>query len=78
MGEGEVFAFLERGVNVVATSLDLQQLEYLKNRSEKYDAALVHQELDVTSSRSIAKAVDRLRHVTGGRLDFLISTHTPK
>ena len=74
MGEGEVFAFLERGVNVIATSLDLKLLEYLKNDVEKYGASLVHQELDVTSPRSIARAVDRLRHVTGGRLDFLMST----
>ena len=74
MGEGEVFAFLERGVNVVATSPDLQLLEFLKDsKIEKHGASLVHQELDVTSPQSIAKAVDRLRHVIGGRLDFLMS-----
>lgn len=73
MGEGEVFAFLERGVNVIATSLDLKLLEYLKTDVEKYGASLVHQQLDVTSPQSIATAVDRLRHVTGGRLDYLLS-----
>lgn len=76
MGDGEVHAFLARGVNVIATSLDLKLLEYLKGAEERYGkfgASLVHQELDVTSPGSIAKAADRLRHVTGGRLDYLIS-----
>lgn len=76
MGEGEVFAFLERGVNVIATSIDVKLLEYLKGeevRFEKYGAALVRQELDVTSPESITRAVDRLRHITGGRLDYLMS-----
>lgn len=73
MGEGEVFAFLERGVHVIATSLDLKLLEYLKDNGEKYGASLIHQELDVTSPQSIAEAVDRLRDITGGRLDYLMS-----
>lgn len=73
MGDGEVSAFLEHGVNVVATSIDIRLLDYLQNDAEKYGAAVVHQELDVTSPQSIAKAVDRLRYITGGRLDFLMS-----
>lgn len=76
MGEGEVFAFLERGVSVIATAVDLQLLDYLgdiEKDFQKYGAALVRQQLDVTSTDSIARAVDRLRHITGGRLDFVMS-----
>ena len=76
MGEGEVFAFLEKGVNVIATSVDAKLLDYLSGVEEdfeKYGAALVRQELDVTSPESIARALDRLRHITGGRLDYLMS-----
>ena len=77
MGEAHCHAFLERGVNVVATALDVKLLEHLNpgELKDKYGskAVLVRQELDVTDPQSIARAVDRLRHVIGGRLDFLIS-----
>jgi 1-acylglycerone phosphate reductase len=77
MGEGEVVAFLENGVSVIATSIDLKLIEYLKEKAPKYEkhgASIVRHQLDVTSPQSIAAAVDRLRHITGGRLDFLMST----
>jgi len=73
MGDGEVVAFLNAGVNVVATALSLELLEYLQNDAKKYGASLVCQELDVTSPTSIQNAVDSVSSITGGRLDFLIS-----
>ena len=74
MGDAEVKAFLNRGVNVIATSIDVKMLEYLRLDDEKYGVSMVHLELDVTSSESIAAAVEQVTKITEGKLDFLMST----
>jgi NADP-dependent 3-hydroxy acid dehydrogenase YdfG len=73
MGEGHLAAFLKRGVNVIATSIDMKFLENLNTRQGKNGAYVVKMVLDVTSAESIAEAVERVSNITGGRLDFLLS-----
>ena len=73
MGEGHADAFLKRGVNVVATSIDMKFLENLNTVQGKNGAYVVKMVLDVTSAESIAEAVERVSKITGGRLDFLLS-----
>jgi 1-acylglycerone phosphate reductase len=73
MGDAHVHSFLERNVNVVATSLDLGLLNYLQTYELKSAASLQLVELDVTNAESIAAAVEKVERVTGGRLDFLMS-----
>ena len=73
MGEGHLNAFLKRGVNVIATSIDMKFLEGLNVVDGKNDAYVVKMVLDVTSRESIDEAVERVSKVTAGRLDYLIS-----
>ena len=73
MGEGHVNAFLKRGINVLATSISMELLKDLKTDDGKDGAYIVRFELDVTSSESIASAVERVERITNGRLDFLLS-----
>ena len=73
MGEGHANAFLKRGINVVATGIDMKFLEGLKLESGKNGAYPVRMQLDVTSTESIASAVERVENLTGRRLDFLMS-----
>lgn len=75
MGEGEVQAFLNRGINVFATAVDLGLLSYLESKNETR-ASVICLELDVTSPQSIALAVQEVEKVTGGRLDFLMSAYS--
>ena len=77
MGEGEVNAFLERGVSVVATTIDLKLLENCKFNSGKDGAHVVNEVLDVTSQESIAAAVKSVTSTTGGKLNFLMSMFVP-
>lgn len=74
MGDAEVDAFLRRGVNVIATAVNIGLLDYLRSDEiEKYGASLAHVELDVTNPESIKAAVGRVEIITGGKLDFLMS-----
>jgi NADP-dependent 3-hydroxy acid dehydrogenase YdfG len=73
MGEGEVNAFLKRGVCVIATTIDLKLLEDCQFDSGKDGAYAVNLALDVTSSKSIAAAVKSVSSTTGGKLNFLMS-----
>lgn len=73
MGEGEVNAFLERGVCVVATTIDLKLLENCQFSSGKDGAFVVNEVLDITSPDSIAAAVKSVTSTTGGKLNFLLS-----
>ena len=66
-------AFLKRGVNVIATSIDMKFLENLETVQGKNGAYVVKMVLDVTSAESIAEAVERVSKITGGRLDYLLS-----
>ena len=76
MGDGHVQAFLRRGVNVVATNIDMKLMEYLP-RDESATPKLVQVQLDVTSKESIDAAVEKVREITSGRLDWLMSTPLP-
>lgn len=73
MGEGHANAFLNRGINVICTSIDMMFLENLNLVDGKNGAYPVRMELDVTSSESIGSAVDRISKITGNRLDFLLN-----
>ncbi|KAK5167336.1 uncharacterized protein LTR77_007035 [Saxophila tyrrhenica] len=73
MGEGHMKALLSRGISVIATSIDLKLLEYLDATSHGDDAEVFKLELDVTSKESIAATVERVKEITGGKLDFLLN-----
>ena len=73
MGEGHVNAFLKRGINVIATGVDMKLLDGLNIGNGKNGAYPVKIELDVTSAESIASAVKRVEAITGRKLDFLLS-----
>lgn len=73
MGEGEVKAFLDRGVSVVATAIDVDLLMTIKAPEGANSPSLERLELDVTSAESISAAVTKVQGITGGKLDFLIS-----
>ena len=74
MGEGHVRAFLERGISVFATSIDIKLLEDCKFSNGKNQASTIFLQLDVTSQDSINAAVKQVESITAGRLDFLMST----
>ena len=73
MGDGHMRAFLNRGVNVIATAMDVELLSYLERDDDKYGASLAHVQLDVASDESIKQAVEEIGAITGGRLDWLMS-----
>ncbi|KAF2169142.1 hypothetical protein M409DRAFT_52428 [Zasmidium cellare ATCC 36951] len=73
MGEAEAAAFLKRGVNVIATSIDTDDIEYLQPEKDRNDGFLVTLRLDVTSTKSIDAAVKQVENLTDGKLDFLIN-----
>jgi len=73
MGEGHVNAFLKRGINVVATTLDMNMILNLPIETEGHPAELAKVELNVTSKESIDSAVEEVRKITSGRLDFLLN-----
>jgi NAD(P)-dependent dehydrogenase (short-subunit alcohol dehydrogenase family) len=73
MGEGHVNALLERGINVVATAIDIKLLANLQVRTNTNGAAVVRLQLDVTSPESIASVVEEVKQKTDGRLDFLFN-----
>ncbi|KAK4503536.1 hypothetical protein PRZ48_004451 [Zasmidium cellare] len=73
MGEAEAAAFLKRGVNVIATSIDTNDIEYLEPKQGTSDGFLVTLRLDVTSSKSIDAAVKQVENLTDGKLDFLVN-----
>ncbi len=73
MGEGEVKAFMDRGINVVATAQDIKLLDHLALNEKNGSASIERLELDVVSPDSIKAAVEKVTSLTDGRLDFLIS-----
>lgn len=74
MGEGHAIALLKRGINVIATSIDMKLLDDLKIGNGRDGARMEKLELDVTSADSIAAAVEQVTKISGGRLDLLLST----
>lgn len=73
LGDALTLELLRRGVNVIATGLHLNDLDYLEQAGTGKLAKL---ELDVTSSSSIAEAVTETQRITNGGLDFLFSRST--
>lgn len=69
LGDALTTEFLARGVAVIATSLDLKLLDYLPQEIE----TLKRVQLDVTSSESISSAVQAIKTITGGQLDYLVN-----
>ena len=70
LGDALVDELLLRGINVIATGLDLEHLDTL-NSSDS--ARLEELKLDVTSPSSISAAVRKTEEITGGQLDILIN-----
>lgn len=64
---------MKRGVNVIATSIDTNDVEYLEPKKGSSDGFLVTLKLDVTSPKSIHAAVERVEQLTDGKLDFLMN-----
>lgn len=73
LGEAEATAFLQRGINVIATSLETHGVEHVAAPPGSRDGFLIRMHLDVTSSRSIAATVRFVAEVTDGKIDFLIN-----
>lgn len=73
MGEAEAAAFLKRGVNVIASSIDTNDVEYLEPENGSSDGFLVTLRLDVTSTKSIDAAIKQVENLTDGKLDFLVN-----
>lgn len=73
MGEGHANALLERGINVIATAIDMQLLDSLQVRTNSNGAALIRLQLDVTSQDSINSAVEEVKQTTNGKLHWLFN-----
>ncbi|KXT16638.1 hypothetical protein AC579_6666 [Pseudocercospora musae] len=75
MGEAEAQAFLKRGINVVATSIEIDQkeVEHASPEPGTQDGFLVRVYLDVTSAKSIASAVRMVDQLSDGKLDWLVN-----
>lgn len=82
IGEAEVAAFLKRGVNVIATSIDIEENAHdiddlkkqLNDNRDRLEGFLVSLRLDVTSTESIEAALEKVKELTGGRLDYLVNS----
>ncbi|CAK3952664.1 Hypothetical predicted protein [Lecanosticta acicola] len=73
IGEAYAITFRRRGVNVIAAAADTNGMEYLEPEKGSDDGFLITLELDATSASSIAAAVQQIRQLTDGTLDFLIN-----
>ncbi|KAF2215754.1 hypothetical protein CERZMDRAFT_6003, partial [Cercospora zeae-maydis SCOH1-5] len=80
LGDAEATAFLQAGINVIATSLETQTIEHASNPSpptghstSEPGGFLIRMHLDVTSQQSIAEAYRLVKELTSGRLSFLIN-----
>lgn len=71
MGDALAVELMDRGFNVIATALDLPDLDYLKSPSPT--VALEKLQLDVTKTDSISAAAAKTEKITNGRLDVLIN-----
>lgn len=75
LGDALTTELLSHGVNVIATALELQSLDYLVASGQ---ARVEKLQLDVTSTSSIQSVMTETERITGGRLDLLISKfHSP-
>lgn len=67
IGEALAKAFHKRGLRVFATARTLAKVEQLR------DLGMDVIQLDVVNEKSIQQAVEEVRGVTGGKLDFLVN-----
>lgn len=68
MGSALVLAFQKRGISVFATGRELSKLSHLKGLP---DVTILP--LNPTSATSVEAAVEKVKAVTGGKLDFLVN-----
>ncbi|EME46324.1 hypothetical protein DOTSEDRAFT_111213, partial [Dothistroma septosporum NZE10] len=66
-------ALLRRGINIIATSIDTPDITYLHPEPGSDHGFLITLQMDVTSRRSIAKAVETVERLTDGKLHFLVN-----
>ena len=74
LGDALTTELLARNINVIATNIRIEDMEYLSSTpSSSQDARLEKLQLDVTDLESIATARDATAKLTGGKLDFLFN-----
>ncbi|KAI5358253.1 Putative short-chain dehydrogenase/reductase SDR, NAD(P)-binding domain superfamily [Septoria linicola] len=73
LGEAEANAFLHRGINVFATSVDIETTKHVSPIPGTNEGFLIQMHLDVTSEKSISHAFDFVQQITNGKLAYLIN-----
>ncbi|KAI7340714.1 hypothetical protein KC315_g560 [Hortaea werneckii] len=74
LGDALTRELLARNINVIATNIRMEDMQYLSSTSStSQDARLERLHLDVTDPKSIATARDATRELTGGKLDYLFN-----
>ena len=73
IGDALMAELLRNGINVIATGLKLELLDYLPDQHHPQHADASKVQLDVTSSASIAAAVKEVERLTDGKLDYLFN-----
>lgn len=73
IGDALMSELLRNGINVIATALKLELLNYLIDQYYPQDSHAAKVQLDVTSSASIADAVSEVERLTSGKLDYLFN-----
>jgi len=74
LGDALAAELMSRGINVIATALELDMLDYLRPPSTGASpVALEKLQLNVTDSTSIAAATTEASRITNGKLDYLFN-----
>ncbi|KAI7721078.1 hypothetical protein KC353_g1652 [Hortaea werneckii] len=75
LGDALTTELLARNINVIATNIRMEDMQYLSSTSSTSQTAvrLEKLQLDVTDPKSIATARDATRKLTGGKLDYLFN-----
>ncbi|GAB1736957.1 hypothetical protein NU219Hw_g325t1 [Hortaea werneckii] len=74
LGDALTSELLARNINVIATNIRMEDMEYLTSTSSpSQNARLEKLQLDVTDPESIAAARDATQKLTGGKLDYLFN-----
>ena len=68
IGSALAVAFQKRGLSVIATGRDLSKLSHLEELPD-----LTVLPLSPTSAASVEAAVDKVRAITGSKLDYLVN-----
>ncbi|KAI7233095.1 hypothetical protein KC330_g5561 [Hortaea werneckii] len=75
LGDALTTELLARNINVIATNIRMDDMQYLSSTSStsRTAARLEKLQLDVTDPKSIATARDAAAKFTGGKLDYLFN-----